>query len=215
MSGRNEERSERIIAAALRLIDITAQIDDVLDQASSLVEDRKAAMHELADLTNVSIGAYPLGSLDVARAVADAVLIVLFLHGGSGASEEEISIEVAGRIGSPVPGDEIGKTLSHLVKAKEIARRDDRWFVAKFARPLRSGLDQRSTVKAMIRDVLAHTPGPLGVADIREAIGKRFEREVDRTTISPILARMRKAGEVKHVDRRWSLIDAELVRNKD
>lgn len=59
------------------------------------------------------------------------------------------------------------------------------------------------TIKDMARAVLADQPEGLTSQEILVEIKARFEREIDRTSLSPQLSRLKDAGEVGLLGEKW------------
>lgn len=69
--------------------------------------------------------------------------------------------------------------------------------------PSLSGASGGRTIREMSLEVLRAEAGPLAVKGIIEAIASRFHAHVVRTSLSPILKKMERRGEVRHVGDRW------------
>lgn len=69
---------------------------------------------------------------------------------------------------------------------------------------------ERPTIRDMAKDVLRMSGEPMGVRQMINAIFDRFDRHVARTSLSPILKKMERRGEVRHVGDRW-----EIAHEKD
>lgn len=205
MTGRNQERSDRIVAAATRVIDLTAQIDATLDQADTLAEERRHALEELTRLADVTVGAYPTPPVSYARSVAETALLVLMLVGKEGITEGELARSVGSRLGSEVPGDEIGKALAGLVERGDVLVEGASCYAAHMRR--RPVLRRRGspTIGQLITEVLQDAGRPLSVTAIREGMIQRGHT-YPRSSIQPILPRLQRAGIVAHVGRTWNFI---------
>jgi hypothetical protein len=59
------------------------------------------------------------------------------------------------------------------------------------------------TIKDMIRQILRGRPDGLSAGDILSEISERFGTVVERTSLSPQLSRLRKAGDVTLEQGRW------------
>ena len=62
------------------------------------------------------------------------------------------------------------------------------------------------TIREMAAKVLQVAGVPMGVKSILDAIRTRFGPSVARTSLSPILKKMERRGEVRHVGDRWEII---------
>lgn len=56
------------------------------------------------------------------------------------------------------------------------------------------------SIREMVTTVLAGTDRPLRAVEIQTAIDKEFDRYVERTSLSPVLSKLREAGKLKHED---------------
>ena len=61
------------------------------------------------------------------------------------------------------------------------------------------------TIKDMIRDVLKSMPNGLTSTEILSKIDESFGRQIERTSLSPQLSRMKDDGEVTLIDNLWFL----------
>ncbi|MBJ6122527.1 hypothetical protein [Sphingomonas mollis] len=58
----------------------------------------------------------------------------------------------------------------------------------------------------MVLEVLRASDVPLGVASIMQAVERRFGERIPRTSVSPLLAKLRDAGGiVLHVGGKWTV----------
>ena len=61
------------------------------------------------------------------------------------------------------------------------------------------------TIKDMIRDVLKSAPQGQTSTEIQTKIAEHFNRQIERTSLSPQLSRMKDDGEVTLIDNMWFL----------
>jgi len=73
--------------------------------------------------------------------------------------------------------------------------------------------NEKLTIKAMILTALsAHFHDGATPAELRTFIKDVFGREIDRTSMSPQLARLREEGAVEQSDTKWRLSERERQR---
>lgn len=72
--------------------------------------------------------------------------------------------------------------------------------------PAPSGADGR-TIREMATEVMRTAGAQMGVKAIIDAIQTRFGAAVPRTSLSPILRKMERRGEVRHVGDKWEIGD--------
>lgn len=65
--------------------------------------------------------------------------------------------------------------------------------------PPAAGSAKRPTHRAMLVDVLRDAPGPMGVRELIDAVRHRFGEAIERTSVSPLLRKLARRGEVEHV----------------
>lgn len=70
---------------------------------------------------------------------------------------------------------------------------------------------RRPTHRSMIKQVLIDAPEPMGVRELIDAVLERFDEEIPRTSLSPLLRKLANKGELVHVpkDAKWRIGNAE------
>jgi hypothetical protein len=108
----------------------------------------------------------------------------------------------------PVPDTSTFDVASNQIRATEENRR-----AASVAHPMQQiesalvgGASQKRTIKSMILTALmSHFDDGATLAELRTFIKDVFGQEIDRTSISPQLARLREDGAVEQRGRKWRL----------
>lgn len=102
------------------------------------------------------------------------------------------------------------KELSELKAAKSVL--ESRAAPLGHDGPVQSSM----TIKDMIRDVLKSAPQGLTSTEIQAKITEHFSRQIERTSLSPQLSRMKDDSEVTLNDNMWFLpVVTESVSNSD
>lgn len=204
MTKRNRERSLRIVTEATRIIELTARIDETLEQAKALTEDRYAAAIELTRLASTDIEAR---SLRLNRVATSTALGMVTRSGEEGIQADKLIQDVAELIGFELTEAEMQAGMMPFLSAGEIHLRAGTY------RPIKGKSNRRHgkrllglpTDREMIIKILEASAGPLGVAEIVESIRTQFGETIPRTTVSPLLAKLRDKGIVVHLGDKWML----------
>ncbi|MET3723717.1 hypothetical protein [Sphingomonas trueperi] len=61
------------------------------------------------------------------------------------------------------------------------------------------------SIREMVLTVVTQAGGPLRASDIQARIEKEFSRRVERTSLSPVLSKLRWAGKLGHGEEGWSI----------
>ncbi|MES3057407.1 hypothetical protein O6V14_17380 [Sphingomonas faeni] len=197
------ERSSRIVAEATRVIELTRQIDAVIENARTLISDRHAATIELCRLSEADLGGT---SPSLEPAAIDAAIAIIAEAGKNGIAAKSLSAEVTKATGIEVPSVVLESSLRPYLLAGDVSLRADLY------RPGQGRINRRQgktspdvpTDREMALQVLRESPIPLGVAAIISAAERRFGERIPRTTLSPLLAKLRDIGGlVIHADGKW------------
>ncbi|TCM09703.1 hypothetical protein [Sphingomonas sp. PP-CC-3G-468] len=197
------ERSSRIVAEATRVIELTRQIDAVIENARTLISDRHAATIELCRLSEADLGGT---SPSLEPAAIDAAIAIIAKAGKNGIAAKSLSAEVTKATGIEVPSVVLESSLRPYLLAGDVSLRADLY------RPGQGRINRRQgktspdvpTDREMALQVLRESPIPLGVAAIISAVERRFGERIPRTTLSPLLAKLRDTGGlVIHADGKW------------
>jgi hypothetical protein len=115
----------------------------------------------------------------------------------------------------PVPHTTTFDVATNQIRAAEENRR-----TASVAHPMQQtesvligGVPQKRTIKSMILAALiSHFDDGATLAELRTFIKDVFSREIDRTSLSPQLARLREEGAVEQAGRKWRLSEPASQR---
>lgn len=66
------------------------------------------------------------------------------------------------------------------------------------------------TIKGMILKVLEQENAPLTAIEILNLINARFDKDIERTSLSPQLSRLKEEGSVLYDNKYWTLADREI-----
>lgn len=61
------------------------------------------------------------------------------------------------------------------------------------------------SIREMVITVVTQSGGPLRASDIQTRIEKEFGRHVERTSLSPVLSKLRWAKKLEHGEKGWSI----------
>ena len=61
------------------------------------------------------------------------------------------------------------------------------------------------SIREMVLTLVAKADGPLRASEIQTRIEEEFDRYVERTSLSPVLSKLRWAGELEHGEEGWSI----------
>jgi hypothetical protein len=61
------------------------------------------------------------------------------------------------------------------------------------------------SIREMVLAVVTQAGGPLRASDIQARIEKEFGRRIVRTSLSPVLSKLRWAGKLRHGEEGWSI----------
>lgn len=61
------------------------------------------------------------------------------------------------------------------------------------------------SIREMVLTVVTQAGGPLRASDIQARIEKEFGRRVERTSLSPVLSKLRWAGKLGHGEEGWNI----------
>lgn len=213
---RNTDQSSRIVNEAKRIITLTTQIDAALDLADSLADSRREALLEIARLTGVGGDGDLEKAVRADRTAFDTAVVLIARAGPAGISREKLMSEIAGRIEGTIDDQTLDLVLERLLTSKEIHQTADGYGlgVPPIARLRMGGHTSREqygyTHRDMILTVLRSSPEPLGIRAIIQAVSTRFDANIGRASVSPLLTKMdRVGGLVVHVGDRWTVPEAD------
>lgn len=61
------------------------------------------------------------------------------------------------------------------------------------------------SIREMVLTVVTQSGGPLRASEIQARIEKEFSRRVERTSLSPVLSKLRWAGKLEHGEEGWNI----------
>lgn len=61
------------------------------------------------------------------------------------------------------------------------------------------------SIREMVLTVVEQAGGPLRASDIQARIEKEYGRHVERTSLSPVLSKLRWAGKLRHGEEGWNI----------
>jgi hypothetical protein len=205
MNMHDTERSSRIVAEATRVIDLTRRIDAAIDTARSLIRERHATANALARLADADLA---IGTGPVAPEVVETAIAVVTAAGQTGIDAEALTAEIMTKMEIDLTPTELKSAVrSHLAAGKIT-------LMAGVYRQGKGRLNRRHakssvdvpTDREMVLEVLRESAVPLGVASIMKAVEQRFGERIPRTSVSPLLAKLRDAGGIViHVGDRWTV----------
>jgi hypothetical protein len=126
------------------------------------------------------------------------------------------AVPAAPAVPPPMPDTSTFDVVSNLIAATDENRR-----AASVAHPMQQtesaligGVPQKRTIKSMILSALtSHFDDGATLAELRAFIKDVFGQEVDRTSISPQLSRLRDEGAVEQRGRAWRLSEPASERS--
>jgi hypothetical protein len=210
MKMHDTERSLRIVAEATRVIELTRRIDTALDTARSLIRERHATANSLARLADADLA---IGTGPVAPEAIDTALAVVAGTRGDGIDAEALTGEIMRLTGLDVTPTELKAAVRpHLIAGRiTLTSGVYRQGKGRANRRHAKGAVDAPTDRDMVLEVLRASDVPLGVASIMQAVERRFGERIPRTSVSPLLAKLRDAGGiVLHVGGKWTIPEAPL-----
>lgn len=208
MTMHERERSSRIVAEATRIIELSAQIDAVLDQAERFDRERLAAAVELASLAGVDLGAQ---QRRLASPAIEHALNIVRSAGDEGIPAGQLAERVGKVTGRQVTEEDMRDNLRPFHVMGNIRLNGNLY------RPGNGRANRQRTKKhlglptdtVMVLEVLRASPEPMGIRAIMDAVKGRFGETIPRTSISPLLRKLDdKGGTVVHVGNRWAAAKA-------
>lgn len=210
MEMHDTERSSRIVAEATRVIELTQQIDSAFETARSLIRERHITANSLARLADAELA---IGTGPVASEAIDTAMTIVADAGEDGIDAEALSGEIMRLTGLDVTAMELKAAVRpHLIAGRiTLTAGVYRQGKGRANRRYAKGAVDVPTDRDMVLAVLRESNIPLGVASIMKAVERRFGERIPRTSVSPLLAKLRdRGGIVVHVEDKWTTPETRM-----
>ncbi|MHC9419177.1 hypothetical protein ACYZX9_11350 [Sphingomonas citri] len=196
-------RQTAAILAAIKTI--RAETDRMAVTFSDLagqVQRRKAAVRELARLTDVAVDLTPSSMSIVAQ--EDVVLLAIYKAGPDGATTNDLRRVWIEKIGRERAATDLAVVLASLVEQNAIADRGGSWIVPAVPVARRSAGISKS-IRDRIIHILETQSGGIKAQQITEELSRLLGTAVPITTVSPVMSQLKRAGKVIHEGVYWRL----------